>query len=215
MLYGGGGAGGNPREFVFQTGAPIRTVGEIGSNAGTHSGPDSLLVAWYTKKPYLGYGYPQSPNIPFQILSSALQYARPQAIVQNVGPWQDNAGATTNAALVAAVNEPVRNDATYAQSPLGPTSSQVLEYLLDAVNAPSVAVSGNNYVVSYAYYKNLSGGTVDLVVSLMQGASTIASWTHNNIGTIVEADQSLTQGQVNTITDWANLSIRFAPNQTA
>jgi len=143
------------------------------------------------------------------------QLARPQAIITNTGPWQTDTGATTNAAVVAAVNESVRSDTSYVQSPLGPSTSNVLEYLLDAVNAPGIAVSGTNYQVSYTYYKNLSGGVVDLTVSLRQGATQIASWTHSNIGTILQADQTLDQTMVDNITNWGDLRIRFVPNQVS
>jgi len=58
-----------------------------------------------------------------------------------------------------------------------------------------------------------SAASADLVVRLKQGATTIATWTHNAIGTsYVDAVQTLTAPQLAAITDFNNLLIELDDN---
>ena len=61
-----------------------------------------------------------------------------------------------------------------------------------------------------AKYPNLSGTPVDLVVTLQQNVTTVASWTHSNITTsTVTIVQNLTTPQAESITDYDDLYLVF------
>jgi hypothetical protein len=82
------------------------------------------------------------------------------------------------------------------------------------LNAATDPVSSVNHVLSYRYKKSANAGRqIDLVVRLMQGSTIIVSFTHTAIGnTIVQADQTLTGGQADSITNYGDLRIRFVAN---
>jgi hypothetical protein len=126
-------------------------------------------------------------------------FGRPASTVA-AGGWLPVGAAT----LHAASSETVPNDASYEESPFATTTPATSEVTLNAVTDP---VSATGHVVRYRYAKDVAGGDrVDLTVSLWQGTSfEIASWTHQNIGTITTAEQTLTAAQANSITDYTTL----------
>jgi hypothetical protein len=121
------------------------------------------------------------------------------------GTWTDQAGG---ASLYAAIDETSADDADYIKSTmLTSGASDTCEVLLGSMTAPDV---DTNHTVRYRY-RAQGAATIDLTVSLRQGASTeIAAWTHNGVGSsFVDAAQSLTELQASNITDYSDLRLRF------
>jgi len=130
------------------------------------------------------------------------QVAQPTSDI-SVGAWTTQTGATTN--LFAVVDEVIADDADYIRSEQDPNSSPVT-LAFESLDAP---ISGTR-TLRYRYWKDISGAQVDLVVDLMEGASVVQTWTHNDITTIPTlAEQTIT----NAISDYSNLRIRFTANQ--
>jgi len=135
------------------------------------------------------------------------QIARPDGD-QTIGNWEDQAAGTTN--IYQSIDEAVASDTDYIQSDESPSAS-AYECSLSDVNDPE---SASAHVVSYRYQKSGAGGTVNLVVGLYQGASEIASNTHNNIGnTWTAGTLTLSSGEADSITDYTDLRIRFTATQ--
>jgi len=129
-----------------------------------------------------------------------------------VGSWTTDLGGSTN--LFQSIDEDPFNDSDYVQSELSPQSSVARFTLTNPSGAVDIA---SDHKVQYRYYKELDAAGVqqlDLVVRLKQGASTVvATWTHSNItGTVVQAVQTLSAGQVSAITNYADLRLEFDAN---
>ena len=127
-----------------------------------------------------------------------------------VGSWSTDTGATTS--LFASIDEQPFNDTDYIRSEVNPSTS-VVRF---TITNPSGAVDpASDHKVQYRYYKeDAAGQQIDLVVRLKQGASTsVATWTHANIGgSVIQAIQTLTGGQVSAITDYNDLRLEFQAN---
>lgn len=144
--------------------------------------------------------------------SNTAQFARPDLDITNNNNWDDPApGGNDNNILYDEIDETVQNDADYVTS--GP-----IDLILDTSETLVVGLSDiedphtpSNHKVRYTYRKDQSGGNqIDLTVSLLQGGTTIASWTHNNIDqNFVLVTQTLTIAQANSITDYTNLRLQF------
>ncbi len=134
----------------------------------------------------------------------------PYADVSNAGSWTTDSGGTTS--LYAAIDENVLSDTDFIQSPVGPSTS-VYETALEQIADPS---SSSGHIVHYRYKKSLAADAIDLTVGLYQDTTLIASWTHNDISaSFVTADQTLSGGQADAITNYATLRLRFTANMTA
>ncbi|MBI5145754.1 MAG: fibronectin type III domain-containing protein [Thaumarchaeota archaeon] len=145
---------------------------------------------------------------------SALQYGRPNSDISK-GLWTDTSGGNGNGIMYDEVNEVTQSNNNYAASRnLGSgTASDTWVAGLSGVNDPLVS---NNHQVKYAYKKSAnSGSTLRLAVTLLQGSTTIATWTHSNISSgWVLRTQTLTAAQTNTISDYANLRLQFTATCT-
>lgn len=144
---------------------------------------------------------------PLLIPSLQRQFARPDADVTD-GSWTNQAGSNVN--LYQSVDEVSPDDADYIQSSEAP-SSDTCEISLETLTDP---VTSSGHIVRYRYRKS-GGATINLTVSLRQGASTeIAAWTHNGIGTDwLNAEQTLSGGQADAISDYSDLRMRFVATQ--
>jgi hypothetical protein len=123
------------------------------------------------------------------------------------GSWTTESGGTN---LFNSIDEVVPNDADYIQSVIDPPS--------DTCRVNLVAPSGNissPFVVTYRYSKSGTEGVqVDLTVTLKQGTTTIASWSHTNISTtLTTVRQTLTAPQLAAISDFTNLKLEFNANK--
>ncbi|MGH2488622.1 MAG: hypothetical protein ACRDFR_03265, partial [Candidatus Limnocylindria bacterium] len=96
-----------------------------------------------------------------------------------------------------------------------PTSSHYYEVTLSDVGVP---YTRTGITIRYRYAKsgNNNGQTINLTVELRQGSTVIASMTHNNIPGVSgsgwqQGSFTLTEAQGNSITNFADLRIRFRP----
>ncbi len=131
------------------------------------------------------------------------QTAAPTSDVTD-GLWTDQAGGTS---LFAAIDEAVADDLDYIKSSdLDVGQSDACEIALGPITDP---VSGTGHVVRYRY-RAQGTTTINLVVTLLDGATTIATWTHTSVGsTYADAEQTLSAGEANAITNYADLRLRF------
>lgn len=141
-------------------------------------------------------------NLVDALTSTRVQFARPTSDI-SVGLW-------SSTPLFDKIDESVASDVDLIVSATNP-ASDTCECLLNAATDPTSSV---NHVLSYRYKKSANAGRqIDLVVRLIQGATIIASFTHTNIGsTIVQADQTLTGTQADSITNYGDLRVRFVAN---
>jgi hypothetical protein len=130
--------------------------------------------------------------------------------------WEEDDGTTTN--IFDQIDEASFDDADFIRTGLAPTSD-VYVTKLTTLEDP---VSSTGHIVRYRYKKDAaSGAQIDLTVQLRQGytnegspGTQIAQWVHTNISdTITAAAQTLSGGEADSITDYANLYLRFLANQ--
>ena len=135
------------------------------------------------------------------------QFARP-AIDISDGGWTDNAGATD---LATAIDESIASDSDYIQSASGVATDEA-EIGLSAVEAPDPA-SLDPYVCRYRIFADTADFRYDVLVELVQGATVIASWQHEDVSTTPTTyEQTLSGAEADAITDYAGLSIRVTKN---
>ncbi|MCC2626388.1 MAG: hypothetical protein K0S14_38 [Thermomicrobiales bacterium] len=143
------------------------------------------------------------------------QFARPIADLVNQS-WTEDDGTTTD--LFDQIDESSFDDADYVQSALAPTSD-VYAVDLGTLEDP---VSSTGHVIRYRYKKSAaSGAQVDLTVQLRQGyvnesslGTLIEEWVHTDISdTITAAAQTLGATEADSITNYADLQLRFVANQ--
>lgn len=127
-----------------------------------------------------------------------------------VNGWTTNTGETTN--LFAAIDEDVTpDDNDYVQSPLGVSSAAYYEGAFQAGTDPLLSTG---HVIKYRYMRD-GGDSADLTVELYQGSTLIASWVHTGVGTsLLTAQQTLTGGEADSITDYTALRYRLIGNDT-
>ena len=132
-----------------------------------------------------------------------------------VGSWTNEVGATSN--LYQSVDERITaNDSDYIQSDVSPSSSPVVVALPASISDP---LTSGDHVLAYRYALDGSG-TINLVVELRQGyvnegsqGTLIAQWTHNSIGSIATAEQTLSGAQADAITNYSSLFVRMVANE--
>lgn len=129
---------------------------------------------------------------------NTVRFGRPSSDV-SLGSWMTKDGGTSN--IYLEIDESTYSDTDYI---LG---TGTYETLLSSIAEPT---DHTYHAVHYRYYKK-GTSTVNLVVSLYDGTTEIASWTHNNIGaSVVDATQYLNTTQASNITSYSNLRIRFS-----
>jgi len=138
--------------------------------------------------------------------SLVAQFGRPDGLAGSNGTWTGT---------YASIDEATPNDADYLASPSGPTSSHYYEVTLSDVQEPYTR-SGITVRYRYAKSGNNAGQTINLTVELRQGSTVIASMTHNNIPGVSgsgwqQGSFTLTEAQGNSITNLADLRLRFRP----
>lgn len=144
------------------------------------------------------------------------QFARP-SVDTTVDNWAEDDDTTD--ALFGEIDETSFNDADYIKSQLTPTSD-VYVCKLSSVADP---LSSINHTVRYRYSKNAAGGDqIDLTVQLRQGyvsegtpGTLIATiGTHTNISdTWTAGSYTLSAGEADAITNYADLYLRFVANK--
>ena len=135
-------------------------------------------------------------------------YSAPQRLYPDgddvTGGWKTNTGP---AALYTAIDEETASSIDYIQS----SYNAVADVARVTLSSPAATPGAGAWQVAYSYVKYLSSPVqVDLTVRLKQGTTTIATWTHSDIGTgYTMATQTLTGPQVAAISDPGNLLLEF------
>ena len=124
------------------------------------------------------------------------------------GDWTNELDSNVN--LYASIDEAAANDSDYIKSGVNP-SADIAKIGLS--NPGSLAMP---FLVRYRYKKDIADvGEMNLTVRLMQGATQIAEWSHGDItDSFVDAEQALTLGEFNSITDVSDLNVEFEANFT-
>ncbi len=154
-----------------------------------------------------GYGYVKEDQ-------ATVQFARPFADI-TLGTWLPElagspsfAGSPTE--LWPMIDETAADDTDFIHSAEVP-SDDTCEVQLESLGDPA---SSSGHIVRYRYSKPFGGGQVDLTVKLMEGATERASWSHTDISTTwATAEQTLSGAQADSISDYANLRLRFIADQ--
>lgn len=144
------------------------------------------------------------------------QYARPSADTNN-SSFVTEANASSN--LYQSIDESTANDSDYIVSAKNPANN-VYVTKLTSVDDPLV---DTGHVISIRYKKDVAvnAETIDLLVELWEGyqnesskgthivnqsfSNISSNWTNSNI--------TLSNTQAGTITDYANLALRFVFNK--
>jgi len=109
------------------------------------------------------------------------------------------------------INEVTRDDSDFIIShilPLEETTIATFEAGLTTLTDP---VASLGHVLNYAYKKNASAGrTLDLQVELIENVTTRATRTHTDISANWrERNETLTATEADSITDYADLRMKF------
>ncbi len=122
------------------------------------------------------------------------------------GSWTDLSGGTN---LSLSIDEEVLDDGDYIKSSLNPSNDLCEINLGNPSSTPT-----EPFGIFYRYRKSQVEQQIDLVVSLVQGTSVVATWTHSNISTsFVTVSQVLTSLQFAAISDFNDLRVRFTANK--
>lgn len=129
------------------------------------------------------------------------QFARPTSDI-SLGGWSGPAWST--------LDEAVASDADLTTSPVAPASA-TLEVKLGIVEDP---LSSTGHVIRYRLGKSATGGAqINMDISLVQGTTVIATWSHSNVDALTTYSQTLTALQADAITDYSDLRLRFSATQ--
>jgi hypothetical protein len=129
---------------------------------------------------------------------------------QELNPNSDiDTGTWIVAPLYPKIDESFPDDTDFISSANNPSNS-TCEVKLETGLDPQVSTG---HVVYYRCKKSDQDYTMGLTVRLMQGASMIAEWTHNNVPfEWTEFEQTLSTVQANSITDYSDLSVKLIAN---
>lgn len=132
------------------------------------------------------------------------QYLRPDADSID-GGWTNESGGTT---LFSSIDESSPNDSDYVASSQLPSNDLVKFRLSDPTGGSTIIAPSTVY---YRFKAGGSGDPINLTVSLLQGSTTIATWTHTGVSSsFVTASQTLTTPQLAAITDATDLYLTFS-----
>lgn len=128
------------------------------------------------------------------------QYARPASDVTD-GTWTTSTGGTV---LFDELDEPVADDLTYIKSQAN-VATDTFRIKLDAINDP---VGSSGHIIRYRIARIGASPPYNFRIRLQQGVTTIAEWTHIDVGsTLTTYTQTLTGPQADAITDYTDLYI--------
>ena len=145
----------------------------------------------------------------FEVPSVGIVFARPDSDVSK-GNWDDKDFGNDNNLLFDELDEVTRDDTDLVNSDdlQDDDQTEVFEVALSDVSDPN---SSSDHKVKYVYRKDVTGGnTIDFTAKLLQNSTEIGSWTHSDIGdAFVQANQTLTAIQADSITDYNDLRLEF------
>ncbi|TDD37904.1 hypothetical protein E1287_07555 [Actinomadura sp. KC06] len=132
------------------------------------------------------------------------QTARP---VTDVTDWTTAVPDAGGGQQAARIGESIRDDATYLETAANPTA-EVGEWAFQAMVDPGVHTG---HTLRYVLWTAGGATSSSAVVSLMQGATTIATWTENDVpDTPTVFSHTLAEVDAADITDYADLRIRVS-----
>ena len=139
------------------------------------------------------------------------QFARPSADTVRTG-WTDQAGGTSS--VFTTIDEVVADDSDFIRTAAPPGANEY-ETLLTAVTDPAVSTG---HVMRWRRGKvglALGGAaTINLTVRLLQGAGQIVSRSDPAIPeAFTDTSYTLTAGEADSITDYADLRLEFVAAQ--
>lgn len=147
-----------------------------------------------------------------QPAATGAAYLRPDGDVLNADNWVSSAGGF----LFDAINEVATDDADYILSPAANLAGAGLWTFRLRLSDPA---AGKTFIepikVRYRFRKTNTGDK-NLIVTLKQGTTVIASWNHTGAGittTFQTVTQTLTALQAFNITDFNNLFIEFTDDE--
>jgi len=127
-----------------------------------------------------------------------------------VNPISDiSSGTWSIVPLYPKIDETIPDDSDYIYSSADPINDPC-EFLLGSEQDPNTSI---DHILSYRYSRSGTTGQLNLTVQVVEGTTIIATWTHTNINTgWLDAQQTLSESQANSITNYSNLRIRFTAN---
>ena len=137
------------------------------------------------------------------------QFARPSADTVRTA-WTDELGGITD--IYTGIDEVVAEDVEYIKTPAPPGANE-FETLLTTVTDP---VLSSNHIMRWRRRKQPAAGSADinLTVRLMQAAVEKVSRADNTLpGTFTDTSYTLTAGEADSITDYADLRLEFVAVQ--
>ena len=150
------------------------------------------------------------------------QYATPDADIVD-GTWLDEAASATNLFDGITPGTPgsigAGDDSTFIESVLNP-SNAACAFGLSTIEDPVISTG---HIMRWRRLKDAAGGgTIGLIVAVHQTYITeattgtlINSFTDANVSeTVATTSDTLTGGEADTITDYADLQVRFVADQT-
>jgi hypothetical protein len=172
--------------------------------SGDYLGMEAL-VKWSEDPWSFWYPRPRRRQIG-TILGFTGEILRPDAD-SSISDWTNQAGGATG--IFGTIDEATFDDADYIRSPLPPSGSVARFRLSD----PSLGngTMASPLVVSYRFKKDNTNDQL-LTVSLKQGTTLIAAWTHTGAGLteiFQTVEQTLTAPQLASITNFTDLFIEF------
>ena len=143
-------------------------------------------------------------------------FARPSADANNSGAYQNQVGGSSN--LYQSIDEANPDDTDYIQSPMAPSTAV---YVCNLSSVPDPGVDTDMILFARMRKDPAGAAEIDMTAELRQGyvnegtqGTLICQLPIMNIDTTFTTYQhNLTTTEAATITDFANLFIRFTTNQ--
>ncbi len=137
-----------------------------------------------------------------------VQFARPDG--ELVQEWDQETNCPAEPSHYLCINEVIRDDTDYVTSKkVKDAQTQEVEFSLSDPNPTPGA--GSKIIVSYTFREEDQGDDPDLVVTLRQGTTSIATWTETNQLPLsfALASRLLSAAQVSSISDYDDLRLEF------
>jgi hypothetical protein len=132
-------------------------------------------------------------------VSASGQASRATSDISNAGSWKRSSDAATTG-LYTMVDENPSDDADYIY--VG-TNGAVCELGLNSVTDPTLSTGHR------MRYRAKSANSASVKFSLYQGASLIAEWTDSLTATYASYEHTLSNGEADAITNYADLRLRL------
>ena len=137
------------------------------------------------------------------------QYARPNNDPSQTTNWVPSTGSN----LYAMIDEASPNDGDWVQV-TDNMSGQTETFKVD-LSSVTDPVSSSNHKVTVRASDSVGFGTIDFVVKLKQGATTIASVTSFTLSSsAADHTYTLSAGEANSITDYGSLLLEISATDT-